>query len=78
MFYLLLLLMEPCVGSAPTTCRLQGGCSTSWANTAYIIYINRDFLLSQELFVFFLFGFRYRAISRETFLDTIELRVGAY
>ena len=21
--------MEPCVGSAPTTCRLQGGCSTN-------------------------------------------------
>ena len=32
--------MEPCVGSAPTTCRLQGGCSTNWANTATIFSIS--------------------------------------
>ena len=31
--------MEPCVGSAPTTCRLQGGCSTNWANTATVFII---------------------------------------
>ena len=42
--------MEPCVGSAPTTCRLQGGCSTNWANTAYgfilteIFYYHKSYL----------------------------------
>ena len=31
---LLFSLMEPQVGLEPTTCRLQGGCSTNWAITA--------------------------------------------
>ena len=56
MLYLFFLLMEPCVGSAPTTCRLQGGCSTNWANTAYEFILTEIFYYHKghlQLFLYF-------------------------